>query len=168
MKSSALKNRVINKSALTRIKSGVYILVMKSETQVKSATRKFGDTLLNKGYYYYAGSAQKNFHHRILRHLRKDKIIHWHIDLLSTRKEFTIISVMIIPEADKSYEQKLAGDLEFYFGCSIPFEGFGNSDSKESKSHLFFSKKQIPYSHFISRYQSIVRFKPSSSETSWR
>lgn len=144
--------------------SGIYLLELYSQKKFSLKNNKFSDIILEEGFYYYVGSAQKNLSSRILRHFKKEKTLHWHIDYITSNNSVEIISALIIPGADKSVEWEIAKDLENYFDLSIPIKQFGNSDTSLTKSHLFYSKEKILYSHFILRYQSMVRFKPSSKE----
>lgn len=158
--SSASRIKTISVNELVKVNKGIYILEMSITSQTQIGIKKFRNIRLEKGYYYYAGSAQKNLYHRVSRHFRKDKIVHWHIDHLTTQPGIKLESSLIIPYAEKEIEWELAYNLENYFDCSIPLPGFGNSDTNKTKSHLFYKRSKIPYSHFISRYQSIVRFIP--------
>ena len=117
------------------------------------------------GYYFYVGSAQKNLFHRIKRHVEKEKKIHWHIDYLTTIPEIEIKSIIIFENKPKNFETKLVFDLVKAFNLDYAVKGFGNSDDPVCESHLLYSKKRIPYSHFISRYHSTVRLIPSSIDT---
>lgn len=158
--SLASQIRTINADEIKAISSGIYILEMSASEPFRLGIKKFTEIILTPGYYYYTGSAQKNLYHRLTRHFRENKKVHWHIDHLTINKSVSLTSALILPNADKSYEWKFAEDLESHFDCSIPLIGFGNSDTNKTKSHLFIKSSRIPYSHFISRYQSMVRFIP--------
>ncbi len=164
--SSASRMTTIPLSNLKLIKSGIYILEMSSSSPVKVEIKKFDSILPGNSFYYYAGSAQKNLYHRVIRHFKKEKKVHWHIDNLTTNENISIISALILQDASREMEWLTAVDLENHFNCEIPLAGFGNSDTKMTKSHLFSRKSRISYNHFFSRYHSMVRFIPSSIETS--
>lgn len=72
--------------------SGIYILEIYIKDELLLNAKKF-NTVLNDGYYYYFGSAQKNLISRINRHVKKEKIIHWHIDLLTTNPQCVVSNV---------------------------------------------------------------------------
>ena len=150
---------------ITDSDSGVYCLVIECSSSTLIECRSFNNISFNKGYYYYAGSAQKNLSKRIERHIRKDKKIHWHIDYLSAHPNFEIKGVLIFKDKKKSFECLLSKDLNDNFRLKAGALHFGNSDCDKCATHLYYSPKRIPYSHFISRYQSIVRLIPSSSKT---
>ncbi|MBN1301079.1 MAG: GIY-YIG nuclease family protein [Melioribacteraceae bacterium] len=156
----------ISSDDLDEIKSGVYLLEIFAEKQFKINVKKFNKIIFPAGYYYYAGSAQKSLDKRIKRHFRQAKNLHWHIDHITTKKEIQIQCVIIFPGYTKETESRLANSLEGIAGIKITAHGFGNSDTKDTKTHLFHSKRRLNHSHFSDRYHSTVRFIPSSSENS--
>ena len=146
--------------------SGIYVLEILVSKRLKLNHKIFSEKNFPKGYYYYIGSAQKNLHKRIQRHIKKTKKLHWHIDYLTSIKEILITNVFIIPNFKKENECKLVGQLENVFGLEHKIIGFGNSDCNECKSHLLYIKEKISYNQLCSLYQSTVLFIPSSSEIS--
>jgi Uri superfamily endonuclease len=144
---------------------GIYCLILRCTEPTTIPCIKFKNTLFPAGYYYYIGSAQKNLSTRIERHIRRIKKIHWHIDYLTTHKNFSVIEVLILRDKKKSCECKLSQDFLINFKTKIIASGFGNSDCNKCKTHLYYSKRKLPYSHFISLYQSIERLIPSSRDT---
>lgn len=150
---------------ITDAKSGIYILELSSAKNFKVGIKKFSDIKLNSGFYYYIGSAQKNYNSRLVRHLKKSKTIHWHIDHLTTNAFLKINKIYLLENFSKDYECATVNSLEQLQNIVHPLDGFGNSDCKVCKSHLLYSKDEIAYSHFISLYQEIVLFKPSDKDT---
>lgn len=150
--------------SVTDFKSGIYILEIEAKVNFKLDIKKFTGLTFPAGWYYYVGSAQKNFHHRVLRHIRKEKKIHWHIDHLTTNKKIDVKSIYIFENKPKQFETDLVKDLVDNIPLKYFADGFGNSDDPVCKSHLLYSRQAVAYSHFISRYQSTVRFIPSSME----
>lgn len=142
--------------------SGVYLLELQITKPIQIKAKKFLDHQFPKGFYYYSGSAQKNLLQRLERHLRKEKIIHWHIDHLTANTDVKIKTVFIANESVKNLECEIINTLLNNFELGIVAEGFGNGDCDSCSSHLLYSKKKIDHSHFISLYQSIERFIPSS------
>jgi len=126
-------------------------------------TSKSGDKELQRGYYYYIGSAQKNLIHRINRHIKKEKIIHWHIDQITCSKYSFIKSIGIFENKDKNFECELSLKIEEGFNLLHPIKSFGNSDCTKCVSHLLYSPVSIDYSHFSDLYHSMVSFIPLSS-----
>ena len=149
---------------ITDSNSGIYIIELYAKNEFQIQIKKFKDSILNVGYYYYLGSAQKNLSQRIDRHFRTEKNIHWHIDHLTTNKNIIIKKAYVIPDAPKNLEEEIANIFPTVYDGKITLKGFGNSDTRGSITHLFYRAKRIPQSHFSDRYQSIVRFKPSSIE----
>ena len=124
----------------------------------------FGDQVLQEGYYYYVGSAQKNLTQRIERHLKKYKKQHWHIDYLTCNKSITVNNIYLVKDYSKSYECIMVQDLIRKYNLEIIIRGFGSSDCTSCESHLLHSKKKLTYNQFCSLYQDTVLFIPSSSE----
>lgn len=153
---------------ITDNNSGVYILELFADNSFTIDSKRHKGIIFKDGYYYYAGSSQKNFNSRIKRHITKSKIINWHIDYLTTstnNNPKTILKrVYIFPDKPKEFECKLSSDLEKKFNCSTEIIGFGNGDCKKCSTHLFYRKKRISQIHFISLYHATVFEIPSSSE----
>ena len=145
--------------------SGVYILEISARESFKVGIKKFRNKIFDAGYYYYVGSAQKNLRQRLRRHIRKDKLIHWHIDHITVRPDCKIGNIFVLFGADKNMEENIANLLSLKFKLDSSIIGFGNSDSPNSKTHLFFSNVKIDYDHLISLYQSMVRLIPSEIDT---
>jgi len=150
---------------ITDISQGIYIIEFYAACPFKILLKRFETIQFPDGYYYYIGSAQKNFTHRIKRHLKLSKKLHWHIDYLTTDKNIEIINVYMFKNAPRSFECELTTQLQNEFDLTHPVKGFGNSDCSICESHLLHSQNQIIYSQLLSLYQSAVRFIPSSRET---
>lgn len=112
---------------------GSYLLVIKKENDSIIQIGKLGEIDFKKGYCLYVGSALNGLEQRIQRHLRKDKITHWHIDYLL---EYAKIVDVFYKEKDTREECFIAKKLDEKLP-SIP--GFGCSDCN-CKSHLFYGK----------------------------
>lgn len=126
---------------LKTIDSGIYILVLKAIEEFYIEHKLFNEHKFNKGYYYYIGSAQRNFGSRLKRHLLSEKIIKWHIDHLTTNKNIKLVKIISFENKPKEYECKLS----MYICKNIVnielINNFGNSDCKICQTHLYFSKK---------------------------
>ena len=146
--------------------SGIYLLEIYAKENFKININKFSGLIFKKGFYYYAGSAQKNLVSRLDRHLKDNKKNHWHIDYLTTNKACKINTIYIFENAPKEFECQLVYELQKYFPVIFPASGFGNSDCSNCNSHLLFNTKAINYNQLFSRYQFIVRLIPSLNETS--
>jgi len=161
-----LKHGLQKVQKITDKNSGIYILELHSAKPFYLTIKKFSDHKFPPGYYYYIGSAQKNLHQRIVRHFKTAKKVHWHVDHLTTNKNIIITNCYVIFNAEKYLESIIANEFSEKFEGKIIVDNFGNSDTKNTRTHLFYRKKKISYNHFSARYQSIVRFNPSSKENS--
>ena len=149
---------------ITEAKSGIYCLEIFLESPIKLGIKKYSGIFLQPGFYYYVGSAQKNYNQRLRRHFQKDKTIHWHIDHLTSHPKIKFTKVYLIENANKQAECSTVISMEKLKNVEHPLKGFGNSDCSNCESHLLFSKTAINQSHFISLYQDIVLFKPSDKD----
>jgi len=121
---------------------GVYTLMilLNEKTQVKM--HKLGCFTLRKGYYAYTGSAlgdrATSLRRRVARHLKKEKVMHWHIDFLLTNKNATVATV-VAAESSVNRECQINNLIKNIEGATVPVVGFGASDCKQKcRSHLIF------------------------------
>jgi len=149
---------------ITDINRGIYLIEFFASVNFKVKIARYKNIVFPKGYYYYAGSAQKNFSSRVLRHVEKEKRIHWHIDHITTHLQIELNNIFLFPNRERADECLLAQKLEGDFHFNHIAKGFGNSDCNNCFSHFLHSKEQISYSHLFSLYHDIVRFNPSSKE----
>ncbi|MCS7123638.1 MAG: GIY-YIG nuclease family protein [Candidatus Aenigmarchaeota archaeon] len=112
---------------------GSYILVIKCTKNCKVKVGSLGNIYFRKGFYFYIGSALNNIEKRIHRHLKKRKKIFWHIDYLTTNKNFKILKA-IYKKSKNREECKISKILMKKFKF---IKKFGCSDCK-CKSHLFY------------------------------
>ena len=115
---------------------GIYALIIRLEKDVTLKVGARGKTGFQKGTYVYVGSAQTNLKQRVLRHLRKEKRLFWHIDYLLNSDEARIEKVLYV-EGDKSAECALATEIG---ARGEAVKGFGCSDC-HCTSHLFLVKE---------------------------
>ncbi len=116
---------------------GVYVLVLNIRCNTIVSTRGSKSFRIDKGYYLYIGSARGRggIRARVTRHLRKDKKLFWHIDYLLSNNCVKVAGVYYkVLEKNIDLEsiiaERLVEKLEY-------IEGFGCSDKKRDKSHLF-------------------------------
>ena len=110
---------------------GSYILVIKLKENVTIFVGKLGKLFFKKGFYVYVGSGLNSLEARIIRHLRRNKNIFWHIDYLL---KFSVIINVFYKEKSVKEECNIAQILNEKL---IPIHGFGCSDC-ECNSHLFY------------------------------
>ncbi|AAR38982.1 NEQ126a [Nanoarchaeum equitans Kin4-M] len=106
------------------MKSYLLLIYLPRDTEIKTKAKKF---FLKKGYYVYVGSMKIGIK-RVIRHFKKNKKKHWHIDFLLEKAQ-PIFAILLDLE-----EKELSKLMENY---GKPIEGFGNTDL-DTKSNLFF------------------------------
>lgn len=62
--------------------AGTYILLIAVERPLSLAVGRLGAVAFPPGYYLYVGSALRGLRARLGRHLRREKRLHWHVDVL--------------------------------------------------------------------------------------
>jgi Uri superfamily endonuclease len=112
----------------------LYILILENEKNVTKKIGKLGIYELKKGYYFYVGSAKKNYLSRINRHLKNEKKLKWHIDYLTV--EFKKKVCLVFKNVEFS-ECELAQALKKEFSLEEPIKKFGSSDCL-CYTHLFY------------------------------
>jgi len=145
--------------------SGVYLLEIFASTSFQIEADRFKEKIFHPGYYYYAGSGQKNYQQRIDRIPESEKNTLSHVEYLLNVPTNKPKSIFLFDNAVKKFECELIRELVVNFKLRIAARGFGNSDCKNCDSHLLYCKQRMTHSHFVARYQSNVRVMPASSET---
>lgn len=114
---------------------GTYVLWLRVDAPRTIGVGRLGERLLAAGVYAYVGSAHGpgGLGARLRRHLRADKIHHWHIDALTACVPMMAIWYTTAPER---LECTWAQHLARLAGVSAPVEGFGASDCR-CVAHLF-------------------------------
>jgi len=127
---------------------GTYLLVLEANTINTIQIGKIGSMQVNRGFYYYVGSAfgPGGLRARVGRHLKTVKNTRWHIDYL---RGVTNISEVWISEDPLHLEAVWVKRLERQKALIRPMDRFGSSDSR-SRSHLFYSTKAISESQIRS------------------
>ncbi|MBN2444155.1 MAG: DNA/RNA nuclease SfsA [Spirochaetales bacterium] len=114
--------------------SGSYVLILRIKNEREIRIGSLGLICFKSGYYCYSGSALRNLHHRINRHVRKRKKNHWHIDYLLESAD----SVKAYPIYNPvRLECKIAREIGLISNGEI--KGFGSSDCG-CGSHLHYFK----------------------------
>lgn len=99
---------------------------------------------LSAGVYVYAGSARQALFPRILRHLKTDKKIHWHLDLLTTCAAVSIPLVLCTSRPELT-ECHLARLVREHWPAAEPVAGFGNTDCpNRCPGHLLWLGDELP------------------------
>lgn len=114
---------------------GVYTILIELKEDSVIRIGSLGLVGLKKGYYAYTGSAvgrgALSLRRRVLRHLKKEKKLKWHIDYLTSSKLSMVIGI-VASEASKSFECAVASAMN---SLTSFVKGFGCSDCSCS-SHL--------------------------------
>ena len=108
---------------------GTYILVLRLSRPADITVGQLGRFEFPAGWYAYAGSAQGpgGLGARLSRHLRSQKVLHWHIDHLRTAAE--PVAIWHVHGAAKR-ECAWADSLSRLLGASLPVPRFGSSDCR--------------------------------------
>ena len=134
---------------------GTYVLLLFLERDkeiLANRRRRSSPILFRAGYYAYVGSAYGpgGLRSRISRHLKKEKKCLWHIDHLRR----VAVPVEVWVNVHERKREKIWADALILMKGSHPVENFGNTDDRESRTHLC---------HFNSR-PSIQAFKRLARE----
>lgn len=118
---------------------GVYLLKIYLAKEKDIKVGALGKNKFPAGYYFYAGTAQKNLSARIKRHYSSDKNNHWHIDYLLAEADLMNDYIFELPKKGECYlTDFLTGN-----GADFIVDGFGSSDCS-CRSHLsYFSENEI-------------------------
>ncbi len=119
---------------------GAYTLMILLKRDTRLETLGLGVLNFRRGYYSYTGSALGDgavgLRRRVMRHLRKDKTKHWHIDFLLASESAQVVAV-IAAETSMDRECQINNAIENLEGATIPVSGFGASDCRKNcGSHL--------------------------------
>ena len=114
------------------LKSYILILISKKDLSIKIGSLE--EINFKKGYYIYVGSGKRNIKNRVIRHLKRYKKIKWHIDYLTTNKNFKIKYIFLFDEISECEISK-----KFYLNNFSYIYKFGSSDC-HCKSHLYYSE----------------------------
>lgn len=127
--------------------SGAYLLEIYAPKPFKIRKGRFEGITLPEGYYYYAGSAQKNLMQRLNRHLRHRKRLHWHIDYITSQAGNKVTNFWIFEDAPKETECRITERLIRKNKFRTVIKGFGSSDCSSCESHLL-AGGRIPLAGF--------------------
>jgi Uri superfamily endonuclease len=124
---------------------GTYALVLRSHSKAIVQIGLWGRIALKPGYYIYIGSAfgPGGVKARVLRHYRRIKSHHWHIDYL---REFVSPTIVWYSHEARRLDHKWAQALSEK-SCISPIKGFGCSDCK-CYSHLFYTSNALSLATF--------------------
>lgn len=124
---------------------GTYILILKADLYHDLIVGKKGPIKIRPGFYGYAGSAMGpgGLGARIGRHMKKKKLMRWHIDYLRRHMDLFQIWYTL---GNKKLECRWAKGLIRIGGTPLE-PGLGASDCK-CRSHVFYFEKMPSFSSF--------------------
>jgi Uri superfamily endonuclease len=105
------------------------VLLLELRAPVEVLVGSLGQHSFSPGAYAYAGSAMAGVKPRLVRHARRDKVVHWHVDRLTVLPSCHVLGALILPPdgPDECRTAEMLGDLE---GARIRPPRFGASDHR--------------------------------------
>jgi len=119
--------------------SGIYLLELFLYKPYRIEIGALGKIIFPPGYYYYAGTAQKNLNARLERYQQGPENKHWHIDYFL---EEALIKRIFASELDREAECQLARNLRELPETEIIARELGSSDCS-CESHLIYSPEPL-------------------------
>ncbi len=123
---------------LPKAKGGYIIIIEVSKSILITMSKR--KIRAGPGFYAYIGSAggPGGLRARLLRHIRKTKKLRWHIDQITSNIYTNIIKIILSTEVwGKTFENRISLCLS---NKNLDYiKGFGSSDDRNSRSHLFYS-----------------------------
>jgi len=121
---------------------GLYLLVLHLPVDTRVAVGALGRRTYPRGWHVYVGSARRGLTHRVARHLRHRKRLHWHIDHLRARSPW----VRAFPIRAAAAECALAAEVARLGAGVAP--GFGSSDCGCPGHLVWFPQAPVPTAAF--------------------
>jgi Uri superfamily endonuclease len=141
--------------------SGVYCLVLWLPRAHRISIAGESGCRVERGWYVYTGSAKRNLPARLLRHLRRSKKLHWHIDYLRAVASIRQIWVWPWTAGAECRTNTMVSRMQ---DATCPVKGFGASDC-QCAAHLFaFPSMPRPSDHGVSFIYRVQRGRA----TRWR
>jgi len=119
--------------------SGIYLLELFLYKPYRIEIGALGKITFPPGYYYYAGTAQKNLNARLKRYQQGPENRHWHIDYFL---EEAIIKRIFASPVEREAECQLARSLKKLEDTEIIASGLGSSDCS-CESHLIYTPEPL-------------------------
>lgn len=131
--------------------AGAYILCLELVRPARLPPRRFAG-MLPAGRYLYFGSARGagGIRGRCVRHFRRPKKSHWHVDWLTgAAAHMTAAAFPGLGECDLVSWTRAAGGA----AIAIPVPGFGSTDCHRCAAHLLALTEDLPAGFFDGLYQ---------------
>ena len=114
---------------MARDPGGTYALFMSLEEGVTEEVGALCRVRFPRGTYVYAGSAASGLGPRLLRHAKEEKVMHWHVDRLTSRKECQVVGAVTFGPGGPD-ECTIVGELSTVPWAKVSPPGFGASDHR--------------------------------------
>lgn len=106
-----------------------YQLLIDVSQPLRCTIGRLGEFDFPAGCYVYTGSARRNLDARIARHIRREKVLSWHIDYLLTSEGVHVVEVLRSRRSECALNRASCG--------RILVVGFGASDCRaDCGAHL--------------------------------
>ena len=119
-------------------RKGTYVLAISLGSDQDIEVGALGILHFEKGLYCYVGSALGGLDSRVSRHQRKDKVLKWHADYITTRADSVDAYISYPDYIEECDLAKMAEDA----GMEPSYKGFGCSDCK-CDTHLFKTDERL-------------------------
>lgn len=156
---------------------GNYTLLIALEASARIKISDLGEFSFERGYYAYTGSAIGNgavdLKHRVARHLRQRKTMHWHIDYLLANQSARVTAV-IASSALAKWECQINRSIQSVEGAFVPVAGFGASDCRQGcGSHLAYLGRDDALEKIVAAHRRVageagvlcLNLKPDDKQT---
>jgi Uri superfamily endonuclease len=130
--------------------NGIYALFMTFQERTTVKVGALGTLTLDEREYCYIGSAKNGLGNRILRHMKKEKKIHWHIDHL------TVVADSIEAYFSEDGEECALRRSAEECGLRPAVKGFGCSDCR-CDTHLLVSGEGLK--ERFAEASGLIRFR---------
>ena len=107
--------------------AGTYALFIHLEEDVPIRVGALGMCSFTRGVHVYAGSAMRGLRARLARHVRREKLVHWHVDVLTTAGGCRVLGAVVFT-SPVLRECDIVGSLEGVEGAEVRPPRFGASD----------------------------------------
>jgi Uri superfamily endonuclease len=108
---------------------GTYALFLSLDEGLSEEVGSLGWVRFPRGSYVYAGSAASGLGPRLLRHARAEKVLHWHVDRLTTRDECQVVGAVTFGPGGPG-ECRIVEVLSHLPWARVEPPGFGASDHR--------------------------------------
>jgi len=135
--------------------NGTYLILIEVKRNFVKTVGSLGKINFEKGYYCYVGSAMgksASIENRILRHLKKRKKRHWHIDYLTSSKFARVLYVIVFPSKERLEE---AASNFLHDNADKTIKNFGSTDCK-TKGNLHYFKSKSKMKKIIEKLSSYL------------